>query len=109
MAYGEDESEYYYLTIDWVPNALIRELTDHADSKIVSLPEEMRHDIIVMEIAFENGKTAVKAITVSLLDDGTFFAVFDDYEINETDTFVNRPDSEAIPREILYFQGDSPA
>lgn len=109
VAYGEDESEYYYLTIDWVPNALIRELTDHADSKIVSLPEEMRHDIIVMEIAFENGKTAVKAITVSLLDDGTFFAVFDDYEISEADTFVNRPDSEAIPREILYFQGGSPA
>ena len=28
VAYGEDESEYYYLTINWVPNATIRELTD---------------------------------------------------------------------------------
>ncbi len=109
VTYGEDESEYYYLTIDWVPNTLIRELTDNAESKIATLPEEMRQDIIVMQIAFENGKTATKAITISLLDDGTFFAAFDDYEISEADTFVNRPDSEAIPRDILYSQGDSPA
>lgn len=79
--------------IDWVPNTLIRELTDNPDSKIATLPEEMRQDIIVMEITFENGKTATKAITISLLDDGTFFAVFDDYEISKADTFINRPDS----------------
>lgn len=109
VVYGEDESEYYYLTINWVPNTLIRELTDHKDSRITTLPEEMRHDVIVMEITFENGETATKAIIVSLLDDGTFFACFDDYEISEEDTFVNRPDSEAIPREILYRQGDVPA
>lgn len=35
--------------------------------KLTSLPEEMRHDIIVMEIAFENGKTAVKAIPRDIL------------------------------------------
>lgn len=104
VAYGEDESEYYYLTINWVPNTLIRELTDNADSTIADLPEEMRHDTIVMEIVFENGQTATKAITISLLDDGTFLAVFDDYKISEADTFVNRPDSEAIPRDILYSQ-----
>lgn len=104
VAYGKDESEYYYLTIDWVPNTLIRELTDNADSTIATLPEEMRHDTIVMEITFENGETATKAITISLLDDGTFLAAFDDYKISEADTFVNRPDSEAIPRDILYSQ-----
>lgn len=109
VAYGEDESEYYYLTIDWVPNAVIRELTDNKDSKIATLPEEMRNDIIVMEIAFENGKTATKAITISLLDDGTFFAAFDDYKISDTDTFVKRSDSEAIPRDVLYAQGDGSA
>lgn len=109
VSYGEDESEYYYLVIDWVPNAIIRELTDNENSTIATLPEEMRNDIIVMEITFENGKTATKAITISLLDDGTFFAAFDDYKINETDTFINRPDSEAIPRDVLYSQGDSPA
>ena len=96
VAYGEDESEYYYLTISWVPNAIIRELTDNEDSTIAALPEEMRNDIIVMEITFENGKTTTKAITISLLDDGRFFASFDDYQISEEDTFINRPDSEAI-------------
>ncbi|MCI8798781.1 MAG: hypothetical protein HFH88_03065 [Lachnospiraceae bacterium] len=107
VAYGEDESEYYYLTISWVPNAIIRELTDNEDSTIAVLPEEIRKDNIVMEITFENGKTTTKAITISLLDDGTFFASFGDYQISEEDAFVNRPDSKAIPRDLLYSQGDS--
>lgn len=105
VPYGEDESEYYYLTIDWVPDMLIRELTDNGDSRIATLPEEMREDVIVMEITFENGKTATKAITVSLQDDGTFFATLEDYRISEADAFVRRPDSRAIPRDILYAQG----
>ena len=109
VSYGEDESEYYYLLIDWVPNATIRELTDNEDSTIAALPEEMRNDIIVMEITFENGKTLTKAITVSLLEDGTFFAKFDDYEITAEDSFIDRPDSESIPRNILYSQDDSSA
>ena len=81
VSYGEDESEYYYLLIDWVPSATIRELTDKADSTIAALPQELREDVIVMEITFGNGRTLTKAITVSLLDDGTFFAAFNDYEI----------------------------
>lgn len=109
VAYGKDESEYYYLTIDWVPNSIIRELTDNRESSITTLPEEMREDIIVLEITFGNGENATKAIRVSLLDDGTFFAVFEDYEITDADTFVNRPDSQAIAREILYAQGEVPA
>ena len=96
VSYGEDESEYYYLLIDWVPNATIRELTDNANSTIAALPQELREDVIVMEITFENGKTLTKAITVSLLEDGTFFAKFDDYEITAEDSFIDRPDSEAI-------------
>ncbi|WP_286156612.1 hypothetical protein [Parabacteroides goldsteinii] len=108
VAYGKDESEYYYLTIDWVPDTIIRELTDNEDSTIAALPEEMKNDIIVMEITFENGETTTKAITISLLDDGTFFASFGDYQISEEVTFVNRPDSEAIPRDLLYSQEDSP-
>lgn len=106
VAYGADESEYYYLTISWVPDGIIRTLTDNADSSIANLPEEMRSDTIVMEITFENGKTATKAITISLLDDGTFHAAFDDYRVLETDSFVKRPDSEPIPRDILYAQGE---
>lgn len=105
VIYGEDESDYYYLTIDWVPNTTIRELTDNVEVTVATLPAEMREDIIVMEIAFVNGKTATKAITVSLLEDGTFFASFDDYEITAEDSFVERIDSESIPRDILYEQG----
>lgn len=102
VPYGEDESEYYFLLIDWVPISTIRELTDHTSSMISTLPSELREDIIVMEILFANGKTVTKAIHVSLQDDGTFFATFDDYTIREEDSFVNRPDSNAIPRDILY-------
>lgn len=104
VPYGGAEEEYYYLLIDWVPSRTIRELTDRADSTISALPAEMREDVIVMEITFESGKTAVKAITVSLLDDGTFSAAFDDYKITDADGFVNRPDSEPIPRSVLYAQ-----
>jgi hypothetical protein len=104
VPYGEDENEYYFLLIDWVPTGTIRELTDNADRTIATLPDELREDIIVMEITFANGKTATKAITVSLLDDGTFFATFNDYHISEADSFVKRPDSEAIPRDVLYGQ-----
>lgn len=102
VPYGEDESEYYFLLIDWVPVSTIRELTDNTGSMISTLPSELREDIIVMEITFANGKTTTKAIHVSLQDDGTFFAIFDDYTISEEDSFVNRPDSEAVPRDILY-------
>lgn len=108
VSYGEDEGEYYYLLIDWVPNATIRELTDHADSTISTLPQELREDVIVMEITFRNGKKQTKAITVSLLNDGTFFAAFDDYKITSADSFIGRPDSKSIPRDILYAQGAVP-
>ncbi len=108
VIYGEDESEYYYLTINWEPNMTIRELTDNAETTIATLPAELREDIIVMEITFANGKTVTKAVTISLLENGTFFAACDNYKINETDDFVRRTDSVPIPRSILYAQGDNP-
>lgn len=109
VPYGEDTSEYYYLTVTWEPNRTIRALTDGADINITELPPELRKDVIVMEITFANGKKATKAITISLLDDGKFFATFDDYKITEQDKFVQRPDSVAIPRDILYAQGSDAA
>ena len=36
VAYGEDESEYYYLTISWEPNAIIRKLTDNEDCTLAA-------------------------------------------------------------------------
>lgn len=107
VEYGTDENEYSSLTIDWMPNDTMKELTENADSTIATLPAEMREDIIVMEISFFNGKTMTKAITVSLQNDGKFHATFDNYKISDNDGFVNRPDSKAIPREILYAQGEN--
>lgn len=106
VEYGPDASEYYYLQIEWVPyalskgNSIVEKL--HTGCTIAGLPEEMRSDIIVMEITFADGSTAIKAISVSLLDNGTIFASFDDYKPSPADTFIYRADSEPIPREILY-------
>ncbi len=106
VEYGGDESEYYYLLIDWVPDAIVQKL--HTGCTIAGLPEEMRSDMIVMEITFADGGTDTKAISISLLDNGAFFASFDDYRIRSTDTFVRRADSQPIPRDILYSQGSGP-
>lgn len=99
--YGKNEKEYAYLTIDWIPNTIIRELTDKKESRISTLPKILREDIIVMEISFFNGEKTVKAIKVKLQDDGTFFATFDDYKIQKEDDFIKRKDSKTIPRKIL--------
>ena len=104
VPYGPDESEYPYLTIDWTPSAAIRELTDHAESSITSLPAELREDVIVLEITLESGETAVKAIHITLRDDGSFFASFDDYTITAEDDFVYRPDAQPIGSDL---DGDS--
>ncbi len=106
VSYGEDESEYYYLTIDWVPDSTIRELTDNGDTTIASLPIELREDIIVLQITYENGESATKAMKIRLQDDGKFLASFIDYTITEQDTFIKRPDSTTISRDILYAEGD---
>lgn len=88
VIYGKNKKEYNSLLIDWVPENTIRELTDNDSSTITGLPENLRNDIIVMEITFENGKTLTKAVTVRLLDDGRFSAAFDDYTITENDEFI---------------------
>ena len=72
----------------------IRELTDNPNSTIANLPKEMREDIIVMEITFRSGKTVTKAITISLLDDGRFFASFHSYKISEKDNFIKSTSNE---------------
>lgn len=107
VEYGPDEKEYYYLTIDWIPERLIRELKGDG-STIAGLSKELREDTIVMEISFEDGSSETKAITVSLQDDGRFFAAFQNYKIKDTDSFVKRSDSRPIPREVLYAQGADP-
>ncbi len=94
IPYGEREEDYDYLTIGWEPEGILEALKD--GTTIAALPEELREDRIVMEITFADGKTAVKMIQISLLDDGSFFAIFDDYSIQEGDAFVRRADGASI-------------
>lgn len=102
VPYGESKSEYAFLVIDWIPIDIIHELAENAESTIATLPENLKEDMIVAEVTFANGKTTTKAIHIFLHDDGSIFATFDNYHISKEDTFVNRQDSEPIPRDILY-------
>ena len=56
VPYGENENEYHFLLIDWVPNDTIQELTYNENSTIETLPKELKEDVIVMEITFANGR-----------------------------------------------------
>lgn len=106
VEYGPDAGEYCDLLIEWVPKAISKELL--TGCTIAGLPEEMRSDIIVLEITFADGSTDIKAIFISLLDNGTVFASFDDYTPGAADTFIYRADSEPLPPEILYFDSYIP-
>ena len=105
VRYGEDESDYSSLLIDWIPSHMTAEL-EGGNKTISDLPEEVCQDVIVMEITFANGKSTTKAMRISLETDGTFYAAFDDYTVLESDDFVKRTDSTPIPRDVLYEQGD---
>lgn len=105
VEYGEDESQYPFLVIDWVPQELLQRLREDYDS-LSQVPEEYREDVIVLEVKGLDGGEAVKAVTVRLLDDGTFFTSFDDYKITDTDDFVRRPDAEPVSKADVYYGTD---
>ena len=107
VEYGSNTEEYPYLLIDWVPDKTIRALTDNEDMTIAKLPEDLREDVIVLEITYANDQTDTKALTVTLQDNGQFFAKFVNYTITDADTFVKRPDAKVVPRAELYAQGDA--
>lgn len=65
---------------------------------IAKLPEDLREDVIVLEITYANDQTDTKALTVTLQDNGQFFAKFVNYKITDADTFVKRPDAKVVPR-----------
>jgi hypothetical protein len=102
VPYGSDESEYCYLIIDWIPDYTIRMLTDNKNVGIKDLPIKLRKDIVVLEITYENGKSATKAIKINLQDNGKFAASFDDYTITKQDKFVKCPDSKPINNDVLH-------
>lgn len=101
VPYGPDPSEYYYLLIDWIPEETVEALRQK-NTKIADLTPELKEDWIVMEIQFSNGKRTTKAISISLLDNGTFYAAFGDYRAAPDDEFLSRPDARPIPRDVLY-------
>ena len=96
ISYGNNKKEYKYLTISWIQNKTISELSDNENAKIKNLAKELKEDIIVMEVTFKNGNTATKAISISLSDNGKFLASFSDYKIKKTDKFVRRSNDKPL-------------
>jgi len=109
VSYGSDESEYYYLVIDWVPDDTIQMLTDNKDIGIKDSPAELREDVVALQMTYENGKTATKAMKIGLWDNGKFIASFGDYTITDQEKFIEQPDSKPISNDISYAQGSDAA
>lgn len=96
VTYGEKEEDYYYLVIDWIPQNIIRKLTDNKNIKISDMSQEEKEDIIVMEITHLNGRTETAAIRIRLDNNGEFKASVSEYQITEEDRFIFQPDSQPI-------------
>ena len=92
-----DEADYPSLLIEWLPRPMMEALAD-ADTGIADLAADLRQDIIVLEITFANGRTATRAVTIDLQDDGSFRAAFRAYRIRKSDVFVGRADSQPMPK-----------
>lgn len=82
--YG-DESDYYYLVINWEPISLIRKLTDNPSIRIKDLSKNEREDVIVMEITYNNGDKKSYAINITLTDKGTFETKVEQYNLSDSD------------------------
>ncbi len=89
--YGKKVSDYDYLVVNWTPENTIRQLTDKANNSIAKLSQELRNDIIVMEVTFIDGKKEAKAIVISLEDNGKILAKFQDYVVSPNDKFILNP------------------
>lgn len=99
-----DEADYPSLLIEWLPRPMMEALAD-ADTGIADLAADLRQDIIVLEITFANGRTATRAVTIDLQDDGSFRAAFRTYRIGKTDGFVRRADSSPMQDEAPHGAG----
>jgi hypothetical protein len=101
IPYGTNTEEYYYLVVNWNPNGLWGAIDKQ--NKIIDLPQELREDVIVLEITYVNGDTQTKAVRINLQDDGTYVASFADYTITENDTFIYATDNNPLPRSTANF------
>lgn len=100
VQYGDHEEDYYYLVVDWVPENIIRKLTDNKDIGLADLQPEEKEDVIVMEITYLNGENETLAVNIKLNAEGQFSAYVSDYKITDEDEFVFRQDSLPIVREF---------
>lgn len=97
--YGERESDYGFLLIEWMPERTISELTNKAESTIASLTEDLRSDIIVMEIEFENGTNITKALYINIQASGKVAVHLQDYTVTDKDAFIHKPiHNDRMPR-----------
>ena len=100
VPYGDYEEDYYYLVVDWVPENIIRKLTNNKDIGLADLQPEEKEDVIVMEITYLNGENETLAVNIRLNAEGQFSAYVSDYKITDEDDFVFRQDSVPIVREF---------
>lgn len=96
VAYGSREEDYSYLVVDWIPQNIIRKLTDNQALQISDLSQDEKEDIIVMEISYLSGGIDTVAIWIKLNNNGKFETFIDKYQITEEDGFVYQPDSVPI-------------
>ncbi|MBQ3544513.1 MAG: hypothetical protein IJA34_05960 [Lachnospiraceae bacterium] len=106
ICFGEDENDYNGLIFTWY-NWKIKSLINDEESNISSLPQEVKEEVIVMQIKYLNGSEETKAIYINVLDNGDVSAKCTNYKITKNDEFVFRKDKQAIPRCIMYsFEGN---
>lgn len=101
VPYGDNESEYHFLMVEWDPRDTLTALAGKSVSSVAELPQDLKEDEIVLEITFQDGTTAQRAISIQLQDDGEVYAAFQDYAPDRREAFLDRPDATAVPREVL--------
>lgn len=106
MEYGEDAEDYYYIVIEWVPNELIRKLTDYADIGIENLTEEESKDVIMMEVWLLNGEKKTMTINIVLKEDGHFASSISDYEILEEGASAILQDDSVLEESTTTMEAD---
>ena len=97
IRYGQPESEYKYLLINWEPNDTIRTLTDNANMGIQKLSNTLREDEILMNISFSDGTSTMKAIHIKLEDNGNIIASYNkNVTTSDPDYFIPKLEDKNI-------------
>lgn len=92
VKYGKNLKDYSDLIIYWNPKAIIDALSSKKTT-VRTLPDYLKHDTIVLQITYTDGRTETKALKISLDKDGIFSTSFGSYSIKDSDSFVNEDDA----------------